>query len=247
MARPKTRSEFKSYCLRKLGSPVIQINVTDEQVEDRIDEALELFHEYHFNGSETLFLKHQVTQDDKDNKFIPINEDIMGVLNIFNVNTSAFSSGGMFNASYQFVLNNVQDFGNYDLTNYYMTKQNVAFIQDILVGVQPIRFNRHVDKLWIDTNWDRVKVGTFIVAEVQARVNGDAYPDVWSERWLQNYSTALIKRQWGSILSKYEGAQLIGGVTFSGVQIMTDADAEIKDLEDELYMNYTLPAKDMIG
>lgn len=61
MALPSTRTEFREYCLRELGKPVIEINVADEQIEDRIDEALYFWSDYHFEGAEKVYLKHQIS------------------------------------------------------------------------------------------------------------------------------------------------------------------------------------------
>lgn len=85
MAVPTSRSEFKEYCLRKLGKPVIEINVDDDQVEDRIDEALKMYWDYHFDGTEKIYYKHQVTSTDKSNKYITLPENIIGAVNIFDV------------------------------------------------------------------------------------------------------------------------------------------------------------------
>ena len=79
MAVVTSRAEFKEYCLRKLGSPVIQINVADEQVEDRVDDALEFYRDYHFDAAEDVFLKHQITEDDITNRYIPINDLVIGI------------------------------------------------------------------------------------------------------------------------------------------------------------------------
>ena len=130
MAIPNTREEFKQFCLRKLGAPVIQINVSDEQIDDRIDEALSFFNDYHYNGSEHVFVKHEITQQDKDNRYIQIPEGTLelGVSRIFNLSSSISSGTGMFNVSYQFVLNNLDDITGYSIQNYYMTKVGLESI-----------------------------------------------------------------------------------------------------------------------
>ena len=73
MSSPITRDQFKENCLRRLGKPVIEINVDDDQVEDRIDEALRYYWDYHFDGSEKIYYKYQVTEQDKINKYITNN------------------------------------------------------------------------------------------------------------------------------------------------------------------------------
>jgi hypothetical protein len=66
MAQPSSRQEFIDYCLRKLGAPVLEINVAEEQIDDLVDDALQFFNERHFDGSYQTYLKYQITQDDID-------------------------------------------------------------------------------------------------------------------------------------------------------------------------------------
>ena len=66
MAQPTSRSELINYCKRKLGAPVLEINVADEQIEDCVDDAIQLFQERHFDGVSQMYLKYQITQDDID-------------------------------------------------------------------------------------------------------------------------------------------------------------------------------------
>lgn len=247
MAQPTTRAEFKEWCLRKLGKPVIEINVDQDQVDDRVDEALSYYWDYHFDGAEKTFLKHQVTDDDKTNKFITVPENVIGVVNVFNIGSTLSSGSGMFNVQYQFVLNNIENLTSYNLTHYYMTMQHIQFMEQMLVGKQPIRYNRHINKLHIDTEWDKITTGDYIVAECYQVVDPEVYSDVWKDRWLQNYASAKIKHQWGTNLTKFNGMQLPGGVTFNGEQILQDSREEIQRLEEDMINSYSLPVHDMIG
>lgn len=247
MAQPTTRKEFREWCLRKLGKPVIEINVDPDQADDRIDEALSYYWDYHFDGTEKIFLKHQITQQDKDNGYIDIPENVIGAVNIFPLGSSITASTGMFNVQYQFVLNNLHDFVNYNMVNFYMSMQHLQFMEEILVGKQPIRYNRHVNRLYIDVDWARLAIGDYIVAECYQIVDPETYTDVWKDRWLQNYATAKIKYQWGSNLTKFVGMNLPGNVQFNGEQILNDAKEEIQRLEEEMLTSYSLPVSDMIG
>ena len=166
MAQPTTRAEFKEWCLRKLGKPVIEINVDQDQVEDRIDEALSYYWDYHFDGTERTFLKHQITDQDKINGYITVPENIIGVINIFSLGSSITASTGMFNVQYQFVLNNIHDMVNYNMTNYYMSMANLQFMEQLLVGAQPIRYNRHINKLHIDTGWEILSTGHYTLQKL---------------------------------------------------------------------------------
>lgn len=247
MAQPTTRAEFKEWCLRKLGKPVIEINVDQDQADDRIEEALAYWADYHFDGVEKTYMKHQVTADDVTNKYITIPEEIIGVVNIFPLSTSLVTSSGMFNVQYQFVLNNIHEFSSYSLTNYFMTMQHLQFMEQMLTGAQPIRYNRHVNKLHIDADWSKINEGEYIIVEAYQVLDPLVYTDVWKDRWLQNYATAKIKYQWGSNLTKFTGMQLPGGVQFNGEQILSDAKEEIQRLEEDVITSYSIPVHDLIG
>lgn len=246
MARPTDRAEFREYCLRKLGKPVVQINVDTRQIEDRIDEALAYYWDYHFDGTEKMYLKHQLTVDDVTNKYIEVPENIIGVINIFPLASSIMSTG-MFSAQYQFVLNHIHEIANYGLVNYYMTQAHLQYMEQLLVGQQPIRYNRNMNRLYIDVNWDRLEVGNYIIIECYQIVDPDLYADVWKDRWLQNYATAKIKYQWGTNLTKFADLQVAGGVRYNGELIYNEAKEELAKLEEEMISSYSLPVTDMIG
>lgn len=248
MAQPTTRTEFKNWCLRKLGFPVIEINVEDDQVSDRIDEALSFYWDYHFDGCTKEYYTWTITADDKTNRYLTVPENIIGVVKIFDIG-DALSTNNLFNIRYQIALNDLYDLTSFNqsLVTYYMNMQHIQFIEELLVGRQPIRYNRHVNRLYIDMDWNKINAGERIIAEAYQIVNPDTYADVWKDRWLQNYATAKIKYQWGSNLSKFEGLQLPGGVQFNGAKIMDDAQAEIQKLEEEMIVSYSLPVSDMVG
>lgn len=247
MAKPVTRTEFKQYCLRKLGEPVIQINVADEQVEDRIDEALSKFADYHFNGTERQYYKHQVTQQDLDNEYITLPENIIGAVSVFPIG-SYTQSDDMFNIQYQIALNDLYTFSSVSMVPYYMTMQHLALIEQMLVGQQPIRFNRHNNQLHIDMKWkSKIRVGQYIVVEAYEVVDPDEWVDVWSDRWLQNYATALIKKQWGDNLTKYVNAQLPGGIALNGQGILSEAIRDLQELDASLISSYQALPLDLVG
>ena len=233
MAQPYDRESFKEYCLRKLGHPVIEINCSDEQVEDRIDEAMSFFRDYHYDGSELVYLKHQLTEQELEQGYVVVPERLLGVTRIFDLSSSISTGTGMFNVTYQFVLNNLEDITKYDVTNYFMAMQHLEFIQEMLVGKPLIRYNRHVNKLFIDIRKNVLAPGSFIIIEAYDIVDENEYADFWRDRWLQNYATVLIKEQWGSNLTKFEGMQLVGGITFNGQQILNDAREERRTMEEQ--------------
>jgi hypothetical protein len=233
MAQPTSREEFTEYVLRKIGAPVIQINVSDEQVEDRIDEAISFWRDYHYNGSQLVYLKHQITQEDKDNGYITLPQKLLGIQKVFDLGSSISSGTGMFNVNYQFVLNNVRDITGYDVSSYYMTMSHIEFMAEILVGRPLIRYNKHVNRLYIDADASRTAVGNYIIIEAYDVIDEDFYEEVWSDRWLQNYSAVLVREQWGLNLTKFNNMQLVGGVSFNGEQILAEAREERRAMEED--------------
>jgi hypothetical protein len=197
MALPTTRQEFKDYCLRKLGAPVLKINVSDEQVDDRVDEALKYYYDYHFDGSEKIYYKHLVTSQDKVNKYIVLPENILGAVNIFPIGTG-LNTNNLFNIRYQIALNDLYTLTSVSMVPYYMALTHIQLLEQLLVGQQPLRYNRHTNKMYIDMDWDRVNVNDYILVEAYEVINPDIYTDAWADRWLLRYATELIKKQWGS-------------------------------------------------
>lgn len=247
MAVPTSRQEFKAYCLRKLGAPVIEINVDDDQVDDRIDEALRYYWDYHFDGSEKIYYKHLVTDQDRANKYITLPENINGVVRIFPIADPIVRSDDLFNIRYQIALNDLYTLTSVSMIPYYMTMEHLSLISEMLVGQQPIRYSRHKDRLYVDMDWGSITPGEYLLVEAYEIVDPEVYADVWSDRWLQNYAAAKIKYQWGSNLTKFTGMSLPGGVQFNGEKILEDARQEIEKMEQEMISSYSLPVSDMIG
>ena len=246
MATPNSRATFKEYLLRRLGKPVIEINIDDDQMDDRIDEALLYYQDYHFDGTQDMFLKHEITDADIANEYITIANDFIGIVDIFDIGDST-STNNLFNVRYQIALNDMYDLSRMDLVPYFMNMMNLRHIEEMLVGKQPIRYNRHVNKLWIDMDWGKVTAGHFIVAKGYQKVDPDTYTDVFGDRWLQRYTAALFRIQWGNNLTKFTGMQLPGGVQFNGEQILQQGLEEKNKLEEEMISSYSLPVHDMTG
>jgi hypothetical protein len=246
MAVPTSRAEFTEYCLRKLGKPVIEINVDEDQVGDRIDEALRYYWDYHFDGSEKTYYKYIMTQDDINNKYISMPDNIIGVVNIFDMG-SALGLNNLFNIRYQIALNDLYTLTSVSMVPYYMAMNHVQFLEQMLVGRQPLRYNRHINKLYIDMSWDQVAPDNYIIVEAYQVVDPEIYTKAWGDRWLGRYASCLIKQQWGQNMKKFRGMKLPGGIEFNGQQIYDEATSERQQLEQEMIFTYSLPATDMIG
>jgi hypothetical protein len=242
---PKNRNEFKEFCLRKLGKPVLEINVDEDQVDDRVDEALKYYYDYHFDGSEKVYIAHQLTASDITNKYIALPDNIWGAVEIFPIG-NAIQSNNMFNIRYQFTLNELYSLTSISLIPYYMSMWHLAQMEELLVGKQPIRYNRNANLIYLDMSWDMVTEGAYIIIVAYQVIDPNLYVRAWSETLLQRLATALIQESWGRNLTKFEGLSLPGGMKFNGRSVLEEAQREIKLVKQEI-RDSGLPAGDMIG
>lgn len=246
-SKPATRDEFKDFCLRRLGAPLLEINVDEDQVQDCIEMAFSYYYDYHFDATEKVYLAHQVTQADIDNKYLSIDDSVIGIINILPIGNS-YSTNNLFNLRYQIALNDLFAFNTGPFAPYYMALQNVALAEELFVGKQGIRFQRHSNKLYVDIAWgEKIVLGEYMIIEAYQKIDPDVYTDMYNDRWLQRYCTALIKKQWGENLKKFEGMSMPGGVSFNGQKIWDEAKEEIDAMEEEMISSYSLPVTDMLG
>jgi hypothetical protein len=319
MARPTSRQELIDYCLRSLGAPVLEINVDDDQIEDRIDEAFQYYRDYHYDAVEAVYLKEQITAStltingtnaasfangerltgsisgattfvhqnkdnneifvrnttgtftasetitgsmsgaiatfnsivlgNYDNKYITLNDSVLSVVRTLPL-SSRSNSISFFNVQYQLLLNNIQSLTNTDIQYYTMLKMHINMINDLLTGQKPVRFNRHMNRLYIDLNWGDdgdLAIGDYIIIEAYRMLDPDEYTDVYNDGFLKRFATALIKRQWGINLKKFEGVQLPGGVVLNGQKIYDEAVEEITALKEDANNTYQLPVDFFTG
>ena len=263
MAVPNTKDTLKEYCLRALGKPVIDINVDDDQVDDRIDEAVQYFCQYHTDGVERMYLKYEVTAADvtrmtadssesvtsdsvttawkQGNNFLVVPSTVISVVNVFPLSDRA--NLNMFDVRYQLRLNDLYDFSSTSIVHYQMTMKHLDFLDHVLVGEKPIRFNHLSNRLYIDQDWTNdITAGEFLIMEVYRRLDPATYTDMFDDIMLKRYTTTLIKRQWGQNLSKFNGTAMLGGVTLNGPELFSTATAEQQKLEEEIRSTYEEPA-----
>ena len=273
MATPSTKATLKSYCLRALGYGVIDINVSDDQADDRLDEALQYFAQYHYDGIEKMYLKHLITSDDvtrarsdasttatdtadnsitatwKEGKnFIPVPNSVVSVVQVFPF-TDTGGGSNMFDIRYQLRLNDLFDFSSTSVIQYEMTMNNIALLEHILIGEPPIRFNQHQNRLYIDMDWENDITADvdYIIIECYRKLDPTSYTDIYDDIYLKRYATTLIKKQWGANLSKFGGVTMLGGVTMNGETLYTQAIEEQNKLEEEIQLTFELPINYMIG
>ena len=285
MAKPTTKQELIDFCLRKLGAPVLEVNVDDEQLDDLADDAIQLFNERHFDGVERMYLKYKLTQEDIDrgkannkdgsentvgivttsatsttisgygtttsnwyetSNFIQVPDSVLGVERIFKFDTSSIS-GGMFSIKYQLFLNDLYNFNSVDLLQYAMTKTYLEDIDFLLTTDKQVRFNKRQDRLYLDIDWKAENEGTFLIMDCYRALDPASFSGVYNDSFLKKYLTAIIKKQWGQNLIKFQGVKLPGGVELNGRQLYDDAERELDSIQQRMMTEYELPPLDMIG
>lgn len=322
MALPSTRTQLKTYIKRRLGEPVITVNIADEQLEERIDDALAFFQDYHFEASEKVYLKHQLSYSnlvfsaastgtfangetiigqtsnthaklysqpsstsvlftyvrpndtyafangevvvgqtsnasgtistintgDWDNQYITISDLVMSIYRVVLVDGFAVDRGtGLFSWNYQFLMNDLSWLSSSSVISYFLTRSHMEMLNDMFIGDTQLRFNRYVNKLFLDIDWkNKVAAGDWIVVEAQRILDPATYTEIWKDRFLRDYATALVKRQWGQNLVKYEGVQMPGGVTLNGRAIYDEGNREVQQLEEQIQAKFELPPEFLV-
>ena len=273
MSKPSTRQELIDYCLRRLGYPVLEINVDDDQIDDLVDDAIQHFQDYHYDGIQRVFLKHKVTTAERETlksgittttgtnssgsgiasvnweegqNFLQLPDHVLGINKVFKMDNSTISNG-LFNIKYQMFLNDVYYYGALDLLNYSMTKTYLEDLSRLLTPDVQLRFNRKNGRLYVDIDWREFNDDTYLVLDCYRMVDPSDAAAVYNDWWLKKYTTSLIKRQWGQNLIKFQGVALPGGVQLNGRQLYDDAMAELEVLEKELRETFETPPFDLIG
>ena len=275
MAKPSTRQQLIDYCLRRLGAPVLEINVDDDQIDDLVDDALQYFNERHFDGVERMYLKYQITQDDIDrgrakgtngvgivtttgtsgigtfnfyetSNYIQVPDSVIGIEKVFKFDTSSIS-GGMFSIKYQLFLNDLYYFNSVELLQYAMVKSYLEDIDFLLTTDKQIRFNKRQNRMYLYIDWGSQSVGNFLVIDCYRILDPNSFTKVYNDSFLKQYLTSLIKKQWGQNLIKFRGVKLPGGIELNGREFYDDAQRELDDLKQRMASEYELPPYDFIG
>ena len=275
MAKPSTRQQLIDYCLRRLGAPVLEINVDDDQIDDLVDDALQYFNERHFDGVERMYLKYQITQDDIDrgrakgtngvgivtttgtsgigtfnfyetSNYIQVPDSVIGIEKVFKFDTSSIS-GGMFSIKYQLFLNDLYYFNSVELLQYAMVKSYLEDIDFLLTTDKQIRFNKRQNRMYLDIDWGSQSVGNFLVIDCYRILDPNSFTKVYNDSFLKQYLTSLIKKQWGQNLIKFRGVKLPGGIELNGREFYDDAQRELDDLKQRMASEYELPPYYFIG
>ena len=342
MAIPATKAQFGDWCKRKLGYPVIDINVDADQVDDRVDEAIQYYQMFMEGGNRRMYLKHKITQADKDRGKVNSSETVTETTNqpastlsgavlqngtaVTLADASQFPKSGtilisadatpnaaetvaysakstntlttsalandhadgavvtlsidqiwytgqnyfilpdgiesilrilpfdnrgtmnMFDIRYQLRLNDLYDFSDISIIYYQQVLWQLDLLSMILVGEKPIEFNVNQDRIYVNMAWGTdISVGDYIIFECFRKINPAEYTQAYNDFWLKRYATALIKKQWGENLIKFQGVTMLGGVTMNGETIYNEAKEEIATLEEQGRLTYETPVDFEIG
>jgi len=268
MAKPNTKAELKEYALRRLGKPVLEINVSDDQCDDAIDYTLQKFQQFHYDGAERVYLKHKITQADIDraavandttttssagnsdweerNAYLEIPQHILSVEGLFSFTDKG--TANMFDIRYQMRLNDLYDFTSTQFYHYYMIQQHLGTIDFLLEGIKPTRYIATQDRLYLDMDWGAdVLLDSYFVIKCWRALDPTTWTEIYDNMWVKDYASAKIKKQWGQNMTKFQNVQMPGGVTLNGEMIYNDAVQELKDLEEQLRTEWETPPLDMIG
>ena len=264
--RPATKTELKDYALRRLGYPTIDINVATEQLDDLIEEAIDYYQEYHYNGSIQTFMRIEVTEAIRtaaksftqegstpwygQNNFVSTPPGTLGVNHVYtNIGASSIVPGNIFNIKYQIFLNDIYSMTHGQILHYFLTSQYLETL-DFVTNSQAnrrVKWNEHSNRLYLDFDWQDLTAGDYIMVDMTMRQDPTVYTDMFNDNWLKDYVEALFQQQWGRNLSKYDGIQMLGGVTLNGRQILEDASTFKSDLEKDLRDRYETPPLDIVG
>jgi hypothetical protein len=240
--RINSKKTLIDYVMRSLGAPVLKINVDAEQVEDRIDDALERFWQYHADAIQRQYYKHVITQTEIDNQAVQLPTNIMSVLRVMPIDGQDILS--INNLQYVMYITDIMDirrFNGEGLSSYANTMSYLNTIDNLFNYDKVVEFNLHKNLLGLQTDWSQITVGSWMLVECYVALDPNQYASIWGDYWLRRYVASLIKRQWGWNLVKYTGNTLPGGVSINADVIYREGVQEVKDLEEELESRYGLP------
>ena len=183
----------------------------------------------------------------ENSTFLQIPPEVIGVTKIYHFDGTNTMTNNMFSVKYQMFLNDIYYWGSTELLTYAMTKTYLEDINFLLTTEKQIRFNKRMDRLYLDIDWGSVAVDDYLIIDCFRQLNPDDYGRVWNDSFLKKYATALMKRQWGQNLLKFQGVKLPGGVELNGRQIYDDAEKDLEIIREQMSNTYELPPLDMIG
>lgn len=308
------------YALRKLGAPVINISVAQEQVEDRVDEAIQFFQDFHYDATERMYLKHQITgteltvastagfihgekcitpagtyftiefvagnkitcknvysaaglpahdflpnevivgqtsgtvstvtlkvAGDTETGSVPVSDMVTGVTRVLPWAGATTKTNYYFDPKYQIIMSTFQNLSSSSMIYYAQLMSHIELLDQVLKPIDSIRFNKKMNSVFIDMDWNDAVIGQFLVFDCFRILDPEVFTEIYNDRMLKKLVTAKIKYQWASNTQKYQGIQLLGGVTIDASTLMAQATAEIEAAETEIRDSYEIPPMGFLG
>lgn len=314
-----SRQDLIDYALRKLGAPVLAIEVDNNQVEDRVDEALQFFQDFHYDGTERVYLKHQIVGTvinvtsgadfivgehvratsgatfqiagisgdklitkavflsgvpgynfssletitgvssgasttviskvvgDIENGWVPISDMVTGIIRAIPWWHVTNKTSYIFDPQYQVILSSFQSLSSSSMIYFSQLMSHISMLDQILRPIDSVRFNQKMNRVSLDFDWTTAEIGGFLIFECFRILDPETFIEVYSDRMLKKLVTAKIKYQWATNLQKYQGIQLLGGVTVDASTLMAQAVAEIESAENEIRTSYSESPIGFIG
>jgi hypothetical protein len=306
-----SKVDLIQYALRKLGAPVINIEVAAEQIEDRVDEALQFFQDFHYDGTERIYLKHQLiativtvdatagfmpgevvvaidgthfqilsmtattftvraiynvtnspnssfqasailtgqttgsvctyvsaVQGDIETGSVPISDMVTGIIRAIPWFQGTNSAAFIFDPKYQVIMSTFQNLGSSSMIYFEQLMQHINLIDQVLRPIDSVRFNRKMGRVYMDLDWGLANPGDYLIFECYRILDPEVFTQIYNDRMLKKLVTAKVKYQWAQNTSKYQGIQLLGGVTIDSTALMSQAVAEIEAAEQEIRDSY---------
>ena len=275
MSIPKNKPEFVEHCLRRLGQPLIKINVAPQQIDDRVDEAMYRFYEKHYLATEVCWAIFTPNKEDIKNGYVMLPPDIIGVSDVFH----ASNTSNIYSIDFLMRLSELQSLSKTDFAgiSYYCTvKMHMELLNEMfspqiqydynslsrklilagglkntvyVEGMFALRvYRKLLDESHFHSRTSEDHDGSHILGgDPEDHSTGRIPVNVFQDRWLQLYTTALIKLQWGQNLGKHQNIQLLGGIMMNGSEIKAEAKAELVELEAQLNSDYSLAPIGFIG
>ena len=184
---------------------------------------------------------------EENSNYLQVPPEVIGITKVFKFDGSNTVTNNMFSVKYQLFLNDIYYFGSTEILTYAMTKRYLEDIDFALSTDKFIRFNQRQDRLYLDIDWGSVTVDDYLIIDCYRLLDPSSYSRVWNDSFLKRYVTALVKRQWGQNLIKFQGVKLPGGIELNGRQIYDDAQKDLEVIREQMSNTYELPPYDMIG
>lgn len=230
--------DFVQYVLRALGAPVINVEVADEQIQDRITDALQLYIEEHYDSVQEFYWLYKITEEDVKNGYIQVTPEVLDITGIYTKTTSSnYDIDGLDDPQYQFFQHYwTMGAANTGLVYYEMTMQELSLIKLLLNAEVQFGWRSRERKIYL---YEQLKAGNTIMLRGNKMLDTETDDCIWDSYWLKRYAIALVGIQWGTNLDKFSNVPTAGGATINASEILQRYTAQKEALEQEFMNKYT--------